>query len=165
MGAGILPFTIHKGKVLFLFGRENKDKYGNNPPKKGLWSDFGGSREGNESYLQTAIREGFEETSGFLGDKEDVEKTIGEKCVKEVEHHKYKTFVVYIPYDDKLVGNFRRQFLYVKKHNTELYNTKGLYEKDMIKWVKLENLKKLENVRHWYKPVLNVVYKYFNKKV
>ncbi len=45
MGAGILPFTIYKGKLLFLFGRENKDKYDRDMSKKGLWSDFGGSKE------------------------------------------------------------------------------------------------------------------------
>src|SRR5210317_1550948 len=100
MGAGILPFTIHKGKVLFLFGRENKDKYTSDISKKGMWSDFGGSRDGVETYKQTAIREGFEETSGFLGDENHITQLIDEKCVKEIEHHKYKTFVVYVPYND-----------------------------------------------------------------
>lgn len=54
MGAGILPFTIYKGRVLFLFGRENKDKTADSN-KKELWSDFGGSKEGLESYFDTAV--------------------------------------------------------------------------------------------------------------
>src|SRR5210317_1395730 len=139
MGAGILPFTIYKGRVMFLFGRENKDKT-DNSKKKEMWSDFGGSKEGLENYTQTAIREGFEESSGFFGDKEDIEQLIREKCLKEIENNRYKTFVVYVPYDDKLVGNFRRNFLYVKRNNQELYRSKGLYEKDMIKWVAYRDL-------------------------
>jgi|TARA_B110000483_G_C18131945_1_gene517975 hypothetical protein len=154
MGAGILPFTIYKGRVMFLFGRENKDKTGDNS-KKGMWSDFGGSKEGKESYLDTAVREGFEESSGFFGDKEDIERLISDKCINEVEHHRYKTYVVYIPYDDKLVGNFRRNFIYVKKNNQVLYRTKGLYEKDMIKWVSYRDLKEFKHSsRVFYKGII-----------
>ena len=145
MGAGILPFTIHKGKVLFLFGRENKDKHTGDIAKKGMWSDFGGRREEDETYKQTAIREGFEETSGFLGDENNITKLVNEKCVKEIEHHKYKTFVIYVPYNDTIVKDFRKNFLFVKKNKPELYNQSGLYEKDMIKWVSYD---KLYNFKH-----------------
>ena len=155
MGAGILPFTIYKGQLLFLFGRENKDKYHSDISKKCLWSDFGGSKEGNESYKETAIREGFEESSGFFGSKKDIKHLIDKKCLHEIEHHRYKSFLVYIPYDDKLVSTFRKQFLYLKKNEPEMYNTKGLYEKDMIKWVpynKLRNFK--HDVRIFYKGII-----------
>jgi hypothetical protein len=161
MGAGILPFTIYKGRVLFLFGRENKDKT-EDSNKKELWSDFGGSKEGLESYFDTAVREGFEESSGFFGDKEDISQLINKKCIKEVEHHRYKTFVVYIPYDDKLVGNFRRNFLYVKRNNRELYETKGLYEKDMIKWVSYNNLREFKHsARVFYKGIITKLLRLF----
>jgi hypothetical protein len=154
MGAGILPFTIYKGRVMFLFGRENKDKTGDNA-KKGRWSDFGGSKEGMESYSETAIREGFEESSGFFGDKEHIQQLVREKCIKEIEHHRYKTFVVYIPYDPNIVGNFRRHFLYVKKNKTEQYRTKGLYEKDMVKWVSYNDLKEFKHsARIFYKGII-----------
>ena len=156
MGAGILPFTIYKGKLLFLFGRENKDKYDKDMSKKGLWSDFGGSREGKENYKETAIREGFEESSGFFGSEKDIKHLIDKKCLKEIEHNKYKSFLVYIPYDDKLVNNFRRQFLYVKKNKPELYNKKGLYEKDMIKWVSYNKLRDFKHdVRIFYKGIIS----------
>ena len=46
-GGGILPFAIHNDKVYFLFSRErlvfNKHR------DRGLYSDFGGSQEKNES--------------------------------------------------------------------------------------------------------------------
>ena len=73
MCAGILPVTVHKNKIYFLYGRESVDtssKY-----EKGKWSDFGGGREKGESARKTAEREGWEETAGILGNKQDI-KTI-----------------------------------------------------------------------------------------
>ena len=61
MGAGILPTSIHRGKLYFLFGKENK--YADTPG----FSDIGGGQDGNETFLQCAIREGTEELTGFLG--------------------------------------------------------------------------------------------------
>lgn len=156
MGAGILPFTIYKGKLLFLFGRENKDKYKKDLGKKGLWSDFGGSREGNETYKETAVREAFEESSGFFGNMEDIENLINTKCIHEIEHNKYKTFLVYIPYNNRLIHNFRKQFLYVKKNKPGLYHKKGLYEKDMIKWVPYNKLREFKkDIRIFYKGIIS----------
>ena len=54
MGAGVLPMAFHKGNIYFLFSRE----WVNSKEDGGLWSDFGGSREGKESQYQTAVREG-----------------------------------------------------------------------------------------------------------
>ena len=70
MGAGILPVTVHRGKVYFLFSRE----YIGSKDDGGLWSDFGGSKEKNESFFDTAVREGYEESGGFLGNKSDIKK-------------------------------------------------------------------------------------------
>ena len=67
MGAGILPTTIHKNKLYFLFGKENKFE----DSAEGF-SDFGGGTDNNEDYLQTAVREGGEEwhvASGWLDGK------------------------------------------------------------------------------------------------
>ena len=68
MGAGILPIAIHLGKIYLLFSRE----YINANVNPGLWCDFGGAKDNNESYKQTAIREGWEESSGILGSKTTV---------------------------------------------------------------------------------------------
>ena len=73
MGGGILPVARHNGEIYLLFSRErlihSKDR------DRGKWSDFGGSKEGNETQYRTAVREGVEESSGILGDKKDVRKT------------------------------------------------------------------------------------------
>ena len=66
MGASILPVTIYKGKLYFLFGKERPNDA--NPG----WSDFGGGTDAKESYMQTAIREGGEELTGVLGSDSDV---------------------------------------------------------------------------------------------
>ena len=56
MGGGILPATIHEGKLYFLFGKEGK--YEDTAPG---FSDFGGGTDNNESLIKTATREGGEE--------------------------------------------------------------------------------------------------------
>ena len=69
IGAGILPMAINDGKVYFLFSRErNLGDF----KEKGLWSDFGGKDENGETPMETAIREGYEESSGLLGTIKDV---------------------------------------------------------------------------------------------
>ena len=85
MGAGILPVTVYKNKIYFLYGRESVEaskKY-----DKGKWSDFGGSREKGESARKTAEREGWEETAGILGNKQDIKNLI-----KNNIHNWWETF-------------------------------------------------------------------------
>ena len=55
VGSSILPACVHKGKLYFLFGKENSlaDTPG--------WSDFGGGVDPGESIYDTALREGGEE--------------------------------------------------------------------------------------------------------
>ena len=45
MGGGV-SVAIHKGKLYFLFSRE----YINSKDDGGLWSDFGGSKDNDETY-------------------------------------------------------------------------------------------------------------------
>ena len=70
MGGSILPTTIHNGKIYFLFGKERD--IDENPG----WSDFGGGTDKGESLFETAIREGSEELTGFLGDKKEIKKLL-----------------------------------------------------------------------------------------
>ena len=65
MGGGILPVAFINNHPYFLFSREALIA----KEDPGKWSDFGGSKEGKESYRETAIREGWEESNGFLGTK------------------------------------------------------------------------------------------------
>ena len=67
MGAGILPITLYKNDLYLLFSKEYKNYKGHVD-----WRDFGGTPENNETPKQTAIREGWEESSGFLGNKKHI---------------------------------------------------------------------------------------------
>ena len=81
MGAGILPTTLHNGKLYFLFGKEGK--YEDSAPG---FSDFGGGTDNNESYLETAIREAGEEFTGFLGNDAEVRKMLCKHGTYNIEH-------------------------------------------------------------------------------
>ena len=70
-GSSILPVAIHKGKLYFLFGKENSLE--DSAPG---FSDFGGGIESGETAYQTAIREGSEELTGFLGTPFQIRKHI-----------------------------------------------------------------------------------------
>ena len=158
MGAGILPVTVHRGKVYFLFSRE----YINSKDDGGLWSDFGGSKEKKETFYDTAVREGYEESSGFLGNKSKIKNLIKSSFVKTVTLPKiYRTYIVYIPYDKTLPERFRNDFLKVKKKYPEKIAKKGLYEKDMLKWVRFDKLKEFnKEVRPWYRNIVRLIIKY-----
>ncbi len=160
--AGIFPLAYHNNNIYFLLGRETVDV---EHRAKGQWSDFGGSIEKGETLKETAIREGFEETGGLFGNMKDIEYLIDHSLIKKFRVNHYTTFVIQVPYTKDLPKVHRETYLDVlknKKHLITKHN--GLYEKDMIKWVKLENLNKVENIRPWYKYVLKAVYKHFNKK-
>ena len=56
MGAGIIPFCVNDGQVLFLFHKTFSGR------RAGRLVDFGGGAEPGEDHRQTAIREFIEET-------------------------------------------------------------------------------------------------------
>jgi len=62
MGAGVIPFCVKDGKVLFLFHKPFSGR------KAGFLVDFGGGSEDGESYRQTAAREFVEETDTMFLD-------------------------------------------------------------------------------------------------
>ena len=88
MGAGILPVTIIKGSIIFLLGREQNTNY---------WCDFGGSSNNEESIFNTAIREGYEELDGFLGNQKQLDKLVTNNLVKHCNTNRYTTFLFYEP--------------------------------------------------------------------
>ena len=102
MGGGILPVSFYKGNMYFLFSRETMDAR----KDPGKWSDFGGSRDKNETPWQTAVREGWEESAGFLGNKKDIIHLMRYHKIKKITMGKYTTYMVHIPYNPKLPEAF-----------------------------------------------------------
>ena len=157
MGGGILPVAIHKGNLYFLFSRE----YINSKDDGGLWSDFGGSKEKNETFFQTALREGYEESDKIIGSKNNI-KNLMENSLQEITINGYRTYVVLIDYNKGLPKKFRKKFLYIKENKPHLLCKKGLYEKDMIKWYSYNDIKKNFNgFRQFYKNIVRTILQMF----
>lgn len=128
MGGGILPVAMHKNQLFFLFGKENSSA---DTPG---WSDFGGGKEGRERPITTAVREGYEELSGFLGSKSQVNMQVKNNLICSVESNRYTTFIFKADYCEMLPVYFNRNFKFMQKHAPHILSKNGLYEKSEIKW-------------------------------
>ena len=151
-GASILPVTVHNGKLLFLFGKENPKENS----AKGF-SDFGGGVESGESVYGTAMREGGEELTGFLGDSKDIRSLIKRNGGHfEISHNDYHVHMFYIPWDPNLVTyfNINHRFIWDRMDRNLLNKTK-LFEKIEIQWFRVQNLKKrIIEFRLFYQDII-----------
>jgi 8-oxo-dGTP pyrophosphatase MutT (NUDIX family) len=152
--AGILPTTIKDGKLYFLFGRDIGDTPG--------FADFGGGRDANETFYETALREGLEETTGFLGDiKPLIKEHYTIDYFPKPPHKQYRIYLFYYPYDDKLPIYFNNNRTYLtKKIKSELMSEIKIFEKAEIKWFCIDELKKnADKFRVYYKDIIDLILK------
>jgi hypothetical protein len=158
MGGSILPVTLHNGKVYFLFGKErNIDE---NPG----WSDFGGGTEKGESLFQTAIREGSEELTGFLGSEKEIKQLLKKYGTFNIDYKSegyttYRCHIFPMEYDDLLpyYYNNNQKFLQKRLDPKVIRETK-IFEKTQIKWFSFDDIKKNHNdFRSFYKNVINLI--------
>lgn len=162
-GCGILPVSFYKGEFYVLFGRERRI-----PKAKDscMWSDFGGASEENESRIETACREGYEELNGCLGDVHELKKRISDDLLIKIDinNSTYTTFLIRVDYDIKIEDSFKDIYDYVLNNNQKLlYEHNGLYEKDLAKWVKVKDLMKFKKkIRKFYRPMIKKIVKFFN---
>jgi len=158
MGASILPVTLHNGKVYFLFGKERD--IDENPG----WSDFGGGTDKGETFMQTAVREGGEELTGFLGSDQDVKKMLKKYGTfhldyKSEGHGTYRCHIFPMLYDPLLPHyyNNNQQFLQKRLDPKIIKNTK-IFEKTQIKWFSFDDIKKHHNTfRSFYKNIVHLI--------
>lgn len=174
VGSSILPVTIHKNRLLFLFGKETNldDTQG--------WSDFGGGMNTNETPLEAALREGGEELTGFLGEPSIIKKAIksNHNKIYHIDHHfsntdnHYHVHMIYIPYDENLPIYYNQNHEYLwKRMNRKLLKRTCLFEKINIKWFSMEEARKSRNnFRKFYQEILDNILrqapkikKYFQK--
>ena len=114
----VLPMAKTKsGKLVILLGKESSD---------GSWSGFGGGKEKNERPVETAVRECYEESMGFLGDHKHISSLISH-IGSTGNHHFYH---LPVEYNQKLkslyVDNYKLNSMYLKEH---------LREKTDVDWV------------------------------
>jgi 8-oxo-dGTP pyrophosphatase MutT (NUDIX family) len=160
MGAGILPTTIHKNKVYFLFGKENQHE--KSAPG---FSDFGGGTDNNETFLETAIREGGEELTGFLGNDRDIKKLLKKHGTYNIDyndpngHATYRMHIFPYEYDPMLAFyyNNNQQFLQKNLDPEVIKNTK-IFEKAEIRWICIDDIKKMRpQFRHYFRNLLDKI--------
>jgi len=155
MGGSILPVTIYNNQIYFLFGKERD--IDENPG----WSDFGGGTDKGETLFQTAIREGSEELTGFLGDKSDIKRLLKKYGTYNIDyksqgHTTYRCHIFPMEYDDKLpfYYNNNQQFLQQKLDPKIIRDTK-IFEKTQIKWFSFEDIQKQHNeFRSFYQNIV-----------
>jgi hypothetical protein len=173
VGSSILPACIHKGKLYFLFGKENSlaDTPG--------WSDFGGGVDPGESIYDTAMREGGEELTGFLGGEDELRSLIKRsggtyKIVPESsqgsnerkreskrEGSSYNIHIFNLPYSPDLpkLYNANHDFLW-KRMDKKFLNETKLFEKIEIQWFSLSDMKKKRNqFRSFYREFIDLLIK------
>ena len=162
MGASILPVTIHKGKLYFLFGKERA--IDENPG----WSDFGGGTDNNESYLQTAIREGGEELTGFLGSDTDIKQLLQKHGTYDIDYKStgYGIFRVHIfpmNYDEFLPHYYNNNQRFLQKRlNPKIIRDSKIFEKTEIRWICIDDFAKMKKeFRSFYQNIVDLI---LNKK-
>ena len=158
MGASILPVTIYKGKLYFLFGKERPND--ENPG----WSDFGGGTDNKESYMQTAIREGGEELTGFLGSDADIKHLLTKFGTFDVDFKStgfsvYRVHIFPMEYDPMLPHyyNNNQRFLQKRLDPKVIRDTK-IFEKQQIKWFSVDDIvKQKKQFRSFYQNIVDLI--------
>jgi transcription termination factor NusB len=159
MGAGILPTTIIKGKLYFLFGKENK--YADTPG----FSDFGGGTEKGESYIDTAVREGGEELTGFLGSDQDLKKMIKSRGTFNIDyqnngHHQvYRMHILPFPHDTALPHYYNNNQKFLQKRlDPEVIKKSKIFEKSEICWICVDELlKRRSEFRSYFQNIVDLI--------
>jgi hypothetical protein len=151
--SSLLPVTIHKGKVYFLFGKECPLE----DSAKGF-SDFGGGVEKGDDLYETALREGGEELTGFLGDGKILEKHIEKHGgVYKLTHNNYHVHIFFLEYDENLPKyyNQNHRFLWDRVDNKYLNKTK-LFEKIEIDWFDEKDMRQRRSeFRNFYRNIVD----------
>lgn len=165
--AGVIPYAINpkNNKYFVLLGFEASFR-ADRPWDKG-WSGFGGAPEIGESLLETAAREGYEESMGFLGSINAITKQLEQnldtfsettKYGKKVHHYMLK-----IPYDVALPKHYANVYAYAK--SGFLANCPsipaGYLEKSKIRWFTLAELAKNQHWRGAFANTAEILLEHF----
>lgn len=160
VASSILPVAIHKGKMFFLFGKENEME----DSAKGF-SDFGGGVEPGESITDTAIREGAEELCGFLGEPSEIKRLLKTGGCYKLSYNNYHVHICLMEYDDKLPYYFtnNHRFLW-NRMNKQMLNDSKYFEKQQLKWFSTNELRTMRHeFRGFYRDIVDVIVKELSK--
>ena len=158
MGGSILPVTIHNNKIYFLFGKERD--IDENPG----WSDFGGGTDKGETFIQTAVREGGEELTGFLGTDSDLKKMLQKYGTYNIDYKSqgystYRCHIFPMDYDPMLPHYYKNNQVFLQKHlDAKIIKNTKIFEKTQIKWFSFDDIKRHHNdFRSFYKNIIQLI--------
>ena len=161
MGAGILPTTIINEKLYFLFGKENKFE-----DSAAGFSDFGGGTDNDETFLQTAIREGGEELTGFLGSDKDIRSMLNKYGTYNIDYtgndEKFDTYRMHIfpmKYNEYLPFYYNNNQMFLQKRlDPKIIKQSKLFEKEEIKWVCEDELREMRpRFRSYFRNIVDMM--------
>ena len=159
MGAGILPATILNGKLHFLFGKENK--YEDSAPG---FSDFGGGTDNNETFLQTAIREGGEELTGFLGSGPTVKKLLTRYGTYNIDyktnsHNTYRMHIFPMEHNPFLEMYYNNNQNFIQSHlDPSIIKQTKIFEKAEIRWICIDDIsKRKREFRSYFQDIIELI--------
>ena len=159
MGAGILPTTIHNGKLYFLFGKEGK--YEDSAPG---FSDFGGGTENGDTFFDTAVREAGEELTGFLGSDTDVRKMLKKNGTYNIDyntegHNTYRMHIFSFAYNEWLPFYYNNNQRFLQKNlPAVVFKTTKIFEKAEIRWVCIDELKRMRpQFRSYFRNIVDMM--------
>jgi hypothetical protein len=167
MGAGILPTTIHNNQLYFLFGKENQYE-----DSAAGFSDFGGGTDNSESFLDTAVREGGEELTGFLGNDDDIKKMLKKHGTYNINYEDknskfsmYRMHIFPMEYNEflPLYYNNNQRFLQ-KRLDPKIIKKSKIFEKEEIRWVCINDIIKMRpKFRSYFQNIIDMIYSQRNE--
>jgi hypothetical protein len=160
MGAGILPTAIHNNKLYFLFGKENKYE-----DSASGYSDFGGGTDHKETFFETAIREGTEELTGFLGSEKDLRTIMKRNGTYSIDytcktHSPYRMFIIPFLYDELLPHYYNNNQKFLQKRlDPKIIKETKIFEKAEIRWICVDDIIKMKKqFRSYFQNIVEVIY-------
>lgn len=161
MGAGILPTTIYNNKIYFLFGKENQYE-----DSASGFSDFGGGTDNQETFLQTAIREGTEELTGFLGSPDHLKKMLKKYGTFTIDYNcegysTYRSHLFPYPYDEMLPYYYNNNQRFLQKHlDANIIKKTKIFEKQEIQWICIDDImKRKKEFRSYFQNIIEMIYR------
>ena len=158
LGSGLIPISKFNNKLYFLLGKDLAYQ---------KWSDFGGKSEKYELPLDTAIREGYEETNGFLGSQQIIRENIltNNLPIFKTNDNRHTCYLMTIKYQKQLPNYMNNNYNFIKENAPSIVynNNNGLYEKDYVDWFTIDELKNFSEFRNYFKDIVWKLDKKYDK--
>jgi hypothetical protein len=121
--------------------------------------------------MSTAIREGGEELTGFLGDSKDIKKLLTRFGTHNVTysgsngHGGYRVHIFPMKYDEYLPYYYNNNQKFIqKKLDPKIIQDTKIFEKQEIKWWSIEEVKKgKKQFRSFYQNIIDMILADSNK--